>query len=583
MPLNATSVWTHDAPPRRTATEVSELKPLNNSALWMIMAMAALSILIVCQSLYSLHSEIVHLRHAGITDSKVLTPLLQTATRWILIEAFVGLICGIASCILLIRHAENLRVRWLIPFSDHISRTDIQYQRLLAELADATVGREEAVASQRSMAEKLASESQKRAELERALETYRSAERTLGDKYARLEQTRNLLELNVQARNVELEKLQKRNELILNSAGDGICGFDLTNKATFANPAVARMTGWSLTELSGMSETELFASGAEGAEGKCATPGEQWILRKDGSSFPAECVRTPIRENDREVGTVVIIKDITERKETEKRLTQKAEELARSNRELEQFAFVASHDLQEPLRKIQAFGDRLKEKCGGVQFKDARDYLERMQNAAARMQTLIKDLLMFSRVLSSSQPFIPVDLSKIAQEVLGDLEFRVEKTAAKIYLGNLPCIPADPTQMRQLLQNLIGNALKFQSPGAVPEIHIEGEVLPYKAVRANETLPQPPESDVPPDEYCVLRVRDNGIGFDEQHLEKIFAVFQRLHGRSEYEGTGIGLAVCRRITDRHHGMITARSKPGAGATFIVVLPMTHPTTLEVTQ
>ena len=151
------------------------------------------------------------------------------------------------------------------------------------------------------------------------------------------------------------------------------------------------------------------------------------LSRKDGSSFPAEYVRTPIKENDKVVGAVVLVRDITERKLAEEKLNRKAVELARSNRELEQFAFVASHDLQEPLRKIQAFGDRLKVKCDAVQLNEGRDYLERMQSAAARMQTLINDLLAFSRVISSSQPFMPVDLVAVTREVLIDLEVRIEK------------------------------------------------------------------------------------------------------------------------------------------------------------
>jgi signal transduction histidine kinase len=194
----------------------------------------------------------------------------------------------------------------------------------------------------------------------------------------------------------------------------------------------------------------------------------QLFYRKDGSSFPAEYVRTPIREKDKEVGAVVIFKDVTERKRAEETLSRKAAELARSNAELEQFAYVASHDLQEPLRKIQAFGDRLKTRCDAVNLQDGRDYLERMQSAAARMQTLINDLLTFSRVISASQPFVPVDLHGVVKGVLSDLEVRIEQKKATVEVGELPTIEADPLQFRQLLQNLIGNALKFQAPGRPP-------------------------------------------------------------------------------------------------------------------
>jgi light-regulated signal transduction histidine kinase (bacteriophytochrome) len=257
------------------------------------------------------------------------------------------------------------------------------------------------------------------------------------------------------------------------------------------------------------------------------------------------------------VGRVVLFKDITERKQSAEALEHKAAELARSNAELEQFAFVASHDLQEPLRKIRAFGDRLKTKCASVLPAESADYLERMQNAAARMQTLINDLLTFSRVISRTEPFVKVNLDQLTREVLGDLEVRIEKTGATVELGKLPEIEADPMQMRQLLQNLIGNALKFHLPESKPKVQVRGEIL------AGESGECP---------VCQLTIQDNGIGFDEKYLEKMFAVFQRLHGRQEYEGTGIGLAVCRRIMDRHQGSITAKGKPGEGATFIVRLP-----------
>jgi PAS domain S-box-containing protein len=356
-----------------------------------------------------------------------------------------------------------------------------------------------------------------------------------------------------------LQKLQRSYQLILNSAGEGICGLDLENRTTFANPAVAKITGWAIDELVGKKEEEIFfkAGGKPPIAPTGHASGEQVFCRKDGTSFPVEIIKTPIDENGRTVGSVLVFKDISERKQVEERFAAKAAELARSNSELEQFAFVASHDLQEPLRKIQSFGDRLRTKCETVIPQEAHQYLDRMQNASARMRTLIDDLLAFSRVIRSSQPFVSVDLDTIVKEVLGDLEVRIEKTRAKIELGALHTIEADPMQMRQLLLNLIGNALKFQPPNAEPIIKI-----------ASRTF-----TTVTGKELCELSIEDNGIGFEEKYLEKIFAVFQRLHGRNEYEGTGVGLAVCRRITDRHHGTITARSQPGKGATFIVTLPV----------
>jgi two-component system, NtrC family, sensor kinase len=203
-----------------------------------------------------------------------------------------------------------------------------------------------------------------------------------------------------------------------------------------------------------------------------------------------------------------------------------------------------------------------------------------MQSAAARMQTLINDLLAFSRIIRSSQPFTKTDLEAITREVLGDLEHRIERTGARVEVGKLPSIEADPLQMRQLLQNLIGNALKFQAAEAVPVVKIDAQLVTRDQIREDALFGNPAPTAGVEDKFCVLTVQDNGIGFDEQYLEKIFAVFQRLHGRDEYEGTGVGLAVCRRIADRHGGLITAQSKPGEGAIFIVILPIHQPAMQE---
>lgn len=402
-----------------------------------------------------------------------------------------------------------------------------------------------------------------------------------------LARSKDVLELHVQARTQEFQKLQRRHELILNSAGEGICGLNLDGTIAFANPAAAKITGWSIEELVGQSESQIVRLPVtEGGRSAPANPrssaGEPTFVRRDGTCFQAEYARTSITENGRIVGTVLIFKDVTERKQAELALSNKAAELARSNAELEQFAFVASHDLQEPLRKILAFGDRLKAKCVRVNLEEGQDYLERMQNAAARMQRLINDLLTFSRVISRPQQFVPVDLGTVTREVLGDLEMRIEKGKAQVEVDVLPTIEADPTQMRQLLQNLIGNALKFQPAGGTPRIRIEADVFRKSPATGQTAIAQrrSKEENSVGEEYCELRVKDNGIGFEEKYLDRIFAVFQRLHGRQEYEGTGVGLAVCRRIVDRHGGTITARSKPGGGATFLVTLPVRQPTKPE---
>ncbi|HYE32565.1 MAG TPA: ATP-binding protein [Methylomirabilota bacterium] len=251
--------------------------------------------------------------------------------------------------------------------------------------------------------------------------------------------------------------------------------------------------------------------------------------------------------------------EVMERREAEEQLRATATQLERSNKELQSFAYVASHDLQEPLRKVQAFADRLKLKHEAALDEEGRDYLNRMQSAAKRMQTLIEDLLSFSRVATKVQPFELVDLNKVARDVISDLEVRIQQSQGVVEVGPLCSIQADPTQMRQLIQNLVGNALKFRKPEEPPRVKIESRQ------QASESAPS--------EEICRLTITDNGIGFDEKYLDRIFGVFQRLHARSVYEGTGIGLAICRKIVERHGGEITARSIPGVGSSFIVSLPI----------
>jgi len=233
-------------------------------------------------------------------------------------------------------------------------------------------------------------------------------------------------------------------------------------------------------------------------------------------------------------------------------LERRAAELARSNSELEHFASIASHDLQEPLRKVRTFTEQLTVTEADRLSEKGKDYLARANGAAARMQKLIEDLLKYSRVATHGRPFEPVDLNEVTREVLDDLEAQVERTGANVHVGELPTISADPLQMRQLMQNLISNALKFRREGVAPEVTITGAVQ---------------------DGSATVAVADNGIGFDPQYRRRIFRVFERLNGRSEYPGTGIGLALCRRIVERHGGTVGGDSTEGAGATFTVTLPL----------
>ena len=254
-----------------------------------------------------------------------------------------------------------------------------------------------------------------------------------------------------------------------------------------------------------------------------------------------------------------------ERKRAEESLRAYAARLNRSNRELQDFAYVASHDLQEPLRKVRTFADRLDTKYGEVLGEQGRDYLKRMEGAAARMQGLIDDLLELSRVTTNAQPFTPVDLNEVVQEVVSDLEARIEQIGGRVEVSRLPIVEADRLQMRQLLQNLISNALKFHRQEEEPIVKVYSELL--------QEWKEEGSGRIADHRAYQIFVEDNGIGFDEKHLELVLAPFQRLHGRDAYEGTGMGMAICRKVVERHNGNITAKSTPGQGATFIVTLPI----------
>ena len=251
-------------------------------------------------------------------------------------------------------------------------------------------------------------------------------------------------------------------------------------------------------------------------------------------------------------GVVVLHTDITELKDREA-------ELARSNRELEAFASIASHDLQEPLRKVEAFGDRLKRRYEAGLDDDGKMYINRMQSAVVRMRSLINDLLDYSRLTTKAKPFEPVDLTPVLQDVVSDLEVRIEEVEGKVVFEQLPVIDADRTQLRQLFQNLIANALKFHRPEEKPRVVIRTETVDQGKPGSQRC--------------CRIEVADNGIGFDMKYADRIFGIFQRLHSRAEFEGTGIGLATCRKIVERHQGEIHVESVCGVGTTFVIELPL----------
>jgi PAS domain S-box-containing protein len=289
---------------------------------------------------------------------------------------------------------------------------------------------------------------------------------------------------------------------------------------------------------------------------------EEIVFAEGGVRHVLGNVTPLLDERGRPNGAIAAFIDITRLVEAEQAMQAYAAQLERSNRDLEDFAFIASHDLQEPLRKIQAFGDLLQTRFGPTLGEDGCDYVDRMQDAAGRMKRMIEDLLRYSRIETTAQPFQLVDLHQLAQSVIIDLEVSIQESGAQVQLQPLPDLEADPVQIRHMLLNLVGNALKFRRKGVAPQVKIYAERLPEAAGAGGEML--------------RLVVEDNGIGFDERYQERIFQPFQRLQGRSQYEGSGIGLALCRKIAERHGGSISARSRPGKGSTFTVTLPVVQP-------
>ena len=284
---------------------------------------------------------------------------------------------------------------------------------------------------------------------------------------------------------------------------------------------------------------------------------EGWRKRKDGSVFWGNIVITALHdESGKVIGFTKVTRDLTEKKLSEDRVKEYAAQLEKRNKDLEEFTYVASHDLKEPLRKIIAFGDLLSLSCKSTVDPKAAEYVGRMQDAANRMMSLIDDLLQLSRVGTDLTEFTYTDLNEIVDRVVQDLEPAIVEKNASITVDKLPSLAVKPLQMQQLFQNLIANALKFNDK-EVPTLSITSTPLP--------------KGDYP-GEYHRIFVKDNGIGFDQEYSERIFEAFHRLHGRSTYSGSGIGLAICKKIVELHDGAISATGEKGEGATFIIDLP-----------
>ncbi|GEM_PF-3103277 len=382
-----------------------------------------------------------------------------------------------------------------------------------------------------------------------------------------LRKYRDHLEELVKERTIQLEDSHQTLKALLENMIDEVWFSDEKGNLTMVNNAARKAFGLEdratslieLKELLSLIEMHNADGQLRSAEdaplirslrGEVARGEEIALDLKTGKTSYREFCSAPIRDSNGKItGAVAVVRDIGARKEMERELDERASELQRSNRELELFAYAASHDLREPLRKFTVFTNRLRIHSGPKLDEKGLDYLTRMEHAAKRMRQLIDGLLELSRVSMRSTSFGNVSLSKVIEEVKSDLELSIHETGAVIEAGPLPALEADPLNMRRLFQNLISNALKFC-------------IKPPRIVIKSRPL----------DHQHEITIEDNGIGFDEQYLDMIFEPFQRLHERGAYEGVGMGLSLCQRIVSRHNGTITAKSAPGQGSTFIITLP-----------
>ncbi len=361
---------------------------------------------------------------------------------------------------------------------------------------------------------------------------------------------------------------------IIASITDGLFVVDNDYKVLSVNSAAAIITGYAENEMINQPVQIFFCPGqtipfmdennSEFQQNGIVHNSENVFIRKDGTKIPILLSCSRMDDNSGNVNRIVMtIKDITDRKHVEHALITQTKRLTQSNTQMKEFVYIASHDLQEPLRKICAFSERIMNKYSGVLDQTGKDYLDRIVNAGLRMQALINDLLSYSRVSTKVPVFENIDLNRIGDDVVSDLQIMIEQTNGRVEIAQLPLIEAEPTQIRQVFQNIIGNALKFHRKDIAPLIKV------YASIR-NQKNENSWENE---DTFCDLIFEDNGIGIDRQYYQRIFGVFQRLHGKDEYEGTGVGLAICQKIVERHNGQISVDSIVGTGTKFIVSLPV----------
>jgi len=372
-----------------------------------------------------------------------------------------------------------------------------------------------------------------------------------------LEALRQIVERYLEKEETKKELLKKN--YVVESSKSAMAIMDMKGKIEYVNPSFLQMWGYKKKEkVIGNSAVEFWEDQKEASQmikkilqnGKASR--QMKAIRKDESLFIAN-VQGNIIYNDKKntVGITASFIDITERVKAKKQLKKSMEELKRSNQELEQFAYIASHDLQEPLRMVSSFTQLLQKRYQDKLDEEANEFIDYAVNGAKRMQHLINDLLTFSRVGTRGKPFELTDMNKILENVLRNLNFKIKENNVEINYDVLPTIKVDKSQMNRVFQNLISNAIKFRREDVPPKIDISFE----------ET-----------DTEWIFSIKDNGIGVDPQFFDKIFVIFQRLHKRGEYEGTGIGLAVCKKIIERHGGDIWVESENQDGSTFFFSLP-----------
>ncbi|MEZ0539996.1 sensor histidine kinase [Fibrella arboris] len=376
--------------------------------------------------------------------------------------------------------------------------------------------------------------------------------------------------------------IETMNEGAVTLGPDGLIVYANSTFATLVNLALSQVIGLSFyTFVSPDNQLLCQQLFAESQTEDCKS--ELTIYTSAGNKVPCLLSVTSL-ELDEGASLSVIVTDLTHQKETQQLLRQNNDRLEKSNMALEisnnalnlsndnlqQFAYVASHDLQEPLRKIQSFGDLLKAQYGSNLGAEGLDMINRMGSAANRMSLLIRDLLNYSRLTTQQAPFELVSLDRLLLDVLDDLSVAIAESGATIDYERLPVIQGDQAQLQQLFLNLLSNALKFRRADLPAHILISARQVSASEVPI-AALATPAESNRNP-VYHEITVVDNGIGFDEKYADRIFQVFQRLHGKSNYPGSGVGLAICRKVVLNHSGGLSANSKPGEGAKFIVYLP-----------